>query len=76
MLTKNYMSEFDDQWDITAPLFQWHVRTTVKVYNGRHTAYEIVTGLKPRMPTDAMLSTPSVIKKIDQNTYVDDLVEN
>ena len=70
-----FMKEFNDQWDVIAPHFVWVVRTSSKIYNGRYTPYEIITGMKPRLPLDAVLSTPSVVAKRDVDDYVSDLVE-
>ena len=70
-----FMKEFGEQWDAIAPHFVWVVRTTSKVYNGRYTPYEIITGMKPRLPLDAVLSTPSVVAKRSADEYVSDLVE-
>jgi len=73
-LCKEFMEEFNDQWDMVAPLFQWTVRTSQKVYNGNYTPYEIVTGLKPRLPLDELLGHPTVAAQTTQDQYVDDLI--
>ena len=70
-----FMKEFSEQWDAIAPHFVWVVRTTSKIYNGRYTPYEIITGMKPRLPLDAVLSTPTVVAKRSADDYVSDLVE-
>ena len=70
-----FMKEFSEQWDAIAPHFVWVVRTSSKVYNGRYTPYEIITGMKPRLPLDAVLATPTVVAKRSADDYVNDLVE-
>ena len=62
------------QWDSLVPIFQWAVRTTVKVFNSNYTPYEIVTGMKPRSPLDTLV-TGSTVESINQNAYVDRLVD-
>ena len=73
-LCRAYMREFAD-WDRTAPLFQWTVRTTAKVCNANFTPYETVLGLKPRLLLDAQLGVPSFVRKLPVERYVKDLVE-
>ena len=74
-LCKQYMDELGNQWDMVAPIFQWTIRTNCKVYNGRFTPYEIITGMKPRTPIDSLLSTPAVQAKRETDVYVQDLVK-
>jgi len=74
-MCKQFMQEFGNQWDMVAPLFQWTVRTSCKVYNGNFTPYEIITGMKPRTAIDALLSTPNVVQKRTTDSYVLDLVK-
>ena len=62
-MCRAYMHEFQD-WDRIAPIFQWTVRTTAKVFNANYTPYKIVLGLKPRLPLDAQLAVPSFVKKL------------
>ena len=57
-LARQFMSEFGGRWDLIAPLFQWLVRTSCKIYNGRFTPYEIITWMKPRTALDSLLSAP------------------
>ena len=59
------------EWDLVAPLLQRAIRTTAKVFN--NTPYELVTGLAPRSPVDALLSQPSTLVKLPQTEYVKDL---
>jgi len=73
-LCKEFMKEFGSQWDTIAAQFQWVIRTSSKVYNGKFTPYEIITGMKPRLPLDAVLSTPTVQAKRSADQYVTDLV--
>ena len=73
-LCREFMKEFSSQWDSICPLFQWIVRSSSKVYNAKYTPYEIITGMKPRLPLDAILSTPSVQAKRSEDEYVTDLV--
>ena len=75
-LCKQFMDAFNDQWDTLAPLFQRRVRTTCKLYNGKYTPYEISTGLKPRLMSDALFATPAVLSKPTTDDYVTDLVQN
>jgi len=72
-MAKQFMTEFKNRWDMIAPLFQWSVRTSCKVYNGCYTPYEIVTGMKPRLPLDSLV-TPAVLKKQPVDDYVGDLI--
>ena len=63
------------EWDRIAPIFQWSVRTTCKLFSGNFTPYEIITGLKPRTPLDALLATPSGVKVMSHDEYVRELVK-
>ena len=72
-MCRAYMREFQD-WDRIAPIFQWTVRTTAKVFNANYTPYEVVLGLKPRLLLDAQLGVPSFVKKLPVEEYVKDLV--
>jgi len=49
--------------------------TTSKLYNGSFTPYETITGMKPRCPIDAVLSSPSSLKRISTEEYVCKLVD-
>lgn len=60
---EEFEEEFENQWDTSAAIFQWPVRTSCKVYNGNYTPYEIITGMKPRSPLDFSLATPAVLAK-------------
>ena len=73
-MCKQFMKDFEGQWDIIAPMFQWTIRSSAKIYNAKFTPYEIITGMKPRLPLDAVLSTPSVIHKQSVDQYVTNLV--
>ena len=73
-LCKQFMREFSNNFDVVAPLFQWTVRTSCKVFNGSFTPYEIITGLKPRTPLDGLLSTPTVLQATSVDSYVSQLV--
>jgi len=72
MLCKTFMTEFKN-WDLIASIFQWTIRSTAKVFNGSYSPYEVVTGLKPRLPTD-MLANPSAFQRVSTEEYVSDLV--
>ena len=74
-LTRAFMRERRD-WDTVAPIFQWSVRTSAKIYNAQYTPYEIITGMKPRMLLDSTLSTPAFVKQIPITDYVKKLVEH
>ena len=73
-LCREFMREFGNQWDMIVPQFQWVIRTSSKVYNAKFTPYEIITGLKPRLPLDAVMSTPTIQAKRSPDTYVTELV--
>ena len=72
-ICKTFMADNKD-WDLMAPLFQWQIRTSAKLFSGTYTPYETITGLKPRTPTDAMFSLDATAKKISKEQYVTDLV--
>ena len=74
-LCKQFMHEFGNNFDVVAPLFQWTVRTSCKVFNGSFTPYEIITGLKPRTPLDGLLNTPAVVQSMPVDSYVTDLIQ-
>ena len=66
--------EDQQDWGLMAPIFQWTLRTTCKVFNGQYTPYETVLGLKPRMPLDSLLTAPTAVSRQPADKYVDDLV--
>lgn len=72
-LWRTFMDSIED-WDLTAMIFVWTVRTSTKVYDGRFTPYEIVTGMRPRCPLDAVLTVPSGVERLDIDTYVRELI--
>ena len=74
-MCKQFMKEFEDQWDIIAAIFQWSVRTNCKVYNGSYTPYEVITGMKPRTPVDTVLGSPMTLEKVTTDDYVRDLCQ-
>ena len=63
----------EDQWDLVAPIFVWTIRTTSKIFNGDITPYEIITGLKPRTPTDILLGQPTTLQKVPKSEYLAEL---
>ena len=64
-----------DDWDLTAMIFVWTVRTSTKVYNGKFTPYEIITGMRPRCPLDSILTVPAGVERLDIDTYVRELIK-
>ena len=72
-LCKTFM-ENDRDWDLIANIFVWTIRTAAKVFNGMYTPYEIITGLKPRSPLDAVLTQPSTLERVPHSQYVRELV--
>ena len=78
MLCKTWLDSLKPKdktdWDLLVPIFQWSVRTTVKIYNSNFTPYEIITGMKPRTPIEYIATGPDVLR-IEQNAYVRQLVE-
>lgn len=73
-MCKAFMADVQN-WDVVAPIFQWTVRTTAKFFSGCFTPYEIVTGLKPRSPLDAVLGTGTTVRPVSKEAYVHDLVK-
>ena len=73
VMTRTFMDNVEN-WDDLAPIFQWSVRTSAKVFSG-YTPYEIITGMKPRSPIDAVLSNPSSVEQISTDEYVRELVK-
>jgi hypothetical protein len=73
MMCKTFMNSTRD-WDLVAPIFQWTVRTTAKIYNGHYSPYEIITGMKPRSPLD-FLASGNAIQPITHDEYVEKLVK-
>ena len=41
-MAKMFLDSFKGDWDLVAPIFQWTVRTTAKIYNTNFTPYEII----------------------------------
>jgi len=74
-LCKTYMTHYSD-WDKTASIFQWSVRSSTKLFNGSYSPYEVITGLKPRTPLDALVGVPATVKNISTETYVVELVKS
>ena len=72
-ICKSFMAEYSD-WDLVVSIFVWSIRTSTKLYNGTYTPYEIVTGMKPRSPIDAVLSMNVTPERISYDKYVTDLV--
>ena len=72
-LCKAFMESQTD-WDLMCPIFQWTVRTTLKVFNELYTPYETLLGLKPRMPLDSVLQSPIAPERVSAHDYVRDLV--
>ena len=72
-LCREFMQDNSD-WDLMAPIFQWTVRTTTKIFNGMYTPYETLLGLKPRMPLDTILQSPIAAERQSPDKYVRDLV--
>ena len=68
------MEDVED-WDLVVPIFVWSIRTTAKLYNGTFTPYEIITGLKPRSPMDAVLASGVEVERISTDAYVTQLVK-
>jgi hypothetical protein len=68
------MNNYRD-WDRKTPIFQWAIRTTTKLYNGAYTPYEVITGMKPRSPIDAILGGPAYVLKQSTEQYVEDLIK-
>jgi hypothetical protein len=73
MLRRAFMTDQED-WDLMAPIFQWTVRTTCKLFNGMYTPYETLLGIKPRMPLDSLLTAPVAVSRVRPEQYVNDLV--
>ena len=72
-ICRSFMERMED-WDLMVPIFVWTIRTTTKLFNGYYTPYECVTGLKPRSPIDALVSTDAVVKQVTKSDYVKELV--
>ena len=74
LLCKTFMDKFED-WDLLVYIFVWYIRTTTKIVNSYFTPYEIITGMKPRQPTDAIYAQPAAVSKLDRASYVKQLVD-
>jgi len=74
MMCRTFMDSVED-WDEVAPIFQWSVRTSAKIFNADYSPYEVITGMKPRSPIDAVLSNPSTVEQISTDEYVRKLVQ-
>ena len=64
-LCKSFMESTQD-WDLMCYVFVWTIRTSAKLFNGSFTPYEVVTGLKPRSPLDAVLQ-PAVTQSVPRH---------
>ena len=67
------MIEYSD-WDLVVSIFVWSIRTNTKLYNARYNPYEVITGMKPRSPIDAVLYMNVTPERISYDKYVTDLV--
>jgi len=72
-ICKTFMEEYP-AWDLVVSIFVWSIRTSAKLYNAQYTPYEIITGLKPRSPIDAVLSMNVAPERVSYSKYVADLV--
>ena len=72
-ICKTFMEEYSD-WDLVVSIFVWSVRTSAKLYNSLFTPYEVITGLKPRSPVDAVLAMNVTPERVSHSKYVADLV--
>lgn len=68
------MEDVED-WDLVVPTFVWSIRTTIKLYNGTFTPYEIVTGMKPRSPSEAVMASGVEVERISTDAYVTQLIK-
>ena len=73
-ICRTFMKKTTD-WDIQAAIFQWTIRTTSRLFNANYSPYEVITGLKPRLPTDAMFSGSQEPERLSTEEYVNDLVK-
>ena len=71
-MCKTYM-ESEKDWDLLAMIFVWTIRTTAKIFNGQYSPYEVITGMKPRSPLEAVLAQPTVLQEIPTERYVKEL---
>jgi hypothetical protein len=69
---KLFMEAYEN-WDLVCSIFVWSVRTSIKLYNAMYTPYEIITGLKPRSPIDAVLSMNVVPESVSYDKYITEL---
>ena len=72
-ICKTFMEEYRD-WDLVVSIFVWSIRTSTKIHNSMYSPYEIITGLKPRSPIDAVLSMSATPQAISHDKYVTELV--
>ena len=73
-ICREFMHDVTD-WHLMAPIFVWQIRTTAKLFNGRYSPYEIVTGMKPRSPVDAIINLKVPADQITRDQYVLELVK-
>ena len=62
-------------WDKMVGIFVWSIRTSSKLFNGVYTPYEVITGLKPRSPIDAVFFLNVAPERVTASQYVADLVK-
>ena len=55
-------------------IFVWTTRTSTKLLNGHYAPFEVITGLKPRPPLEAILSSSVSAEKITHEKYVAELI--
>ena len=54
-ICKTFMQKYED-WDLMVSVFVWTIRSSTKLFNGHFTPYEVITGLKPRSPIEAVFA--------------------
>ena len=62
-------------WHLMAPLFVSQIKATPKIVDGNYSLYEIITGMKPRSPDDAIVNLKVPANQITRNQYVLELVK-
>ncbi len=63
-------------WDTCTSTSHWTVHTTAKLFNRSYTPDDVIKGMTPRMPTEALLSMRTGAREVSTEQCVTGLVEH
>ena len=71
-----FCSDYPEEWAKWLRLAQWSMRATPRPDRGNRSPYEMVCGLIPQGPIDALMAKLDRTRTLDPSSYVAGLVEN